>query len=71
MSQSRGRGAHRERRPSPCRAWAGGLDDEAVAELRRRVADDAVVDVAFLLAHAPEWEDATRPALDRAERTTP
>ena len=71
MSQSRGGRAHRERRPSPCRAWAGSLDDEAVAELRQRVADDAVVDVAFLLAHASEWEDTTRPALDQVERTTP
>ena len=52
MSPRRG---HRVRTGDPsrsCRAWADGLDDEEVAELRRRVEQDAVVIVALALAHS-------------------
>ena len=64
MSHSGGRRAHRDReRTSSCRAWAGGLDDDAVAELRRRVDEDAVAIVALLFAHAEEWDTAERPPL--------
>jgi hypothetical protein len=51
--------AHRARTEDParsCRAWAGGLNDEEVAELRRRVEEDAVVCVALALAHAERWD---------------
>ena len=58
MSQSGGRRARRDReRTSSCRAWAGGLDED-VAELRRRVDEDAVAIVALLFAHAEEWDTA-------------
>ena len=55
MSPRRG---HRVRTGDPsrsCRAWADGLDDEEVAELRRRVEQDAVVIVALALAHTERW----------------
>ena len=57
--------AHRARAEDPgraCRAWAGGLDDEEVAELRRRVEEDAVVCVALALAHADRWERSSESA---------
>ena len=57
-----GQGGRRRRVPSSCRAWAGGLDDESVEELRRRVGEDALAAVALLYAHAPEWEDQPEPA---------
>lgn len=71
MSQSGEGRACRGRRPSSCRAWADGLSDEAVAEVRRRVEEDALVDVALLFAHAAEWQDAACPAHDAVEEPAP
>ena len=69
MSQSGGGRPHRARRSPPCRA--GDLDDDTLAELRQRVADDAVVDVALLFAHAAKWQDERQPAHDRSGETSP
>ena len=45
-------GASRAHRSSACRAWADGLEDSDVAQLQRRVSEDAAGIVAFLFAHA-------------------
>ena len=66
--------AHRARAEGPgraCRAWAGGLDDEEAAELRRRVEQDAVVCVALALAHAERWDRSSVEATGHAGDTQP
>ena len=63
-------GASREHRSSACRAWADGLEDSDVAQLQRRVSEDAAGIVALLFAHAGEWDAAELPATESLGKPT-
>ena len=64
-------GGSRARRSPACRAWADGLDESDVAQLQRRVSEDAAAIVALLFAHAGEWDTAELPAAESLGKPTP